>query len=187
MVEIKIEGTPYRIPAVWSEVTLAQYRDMVRNREDLSPERLLSILTGIEYDLLMNVDASKFTEKKIFDRLLFVKTRVNFIEMPRPKNLVFGDKTIPVIEDPKREKLGQKLKLQQIMNRAHEKQLDFPEIAAEVLATYYAPKFDLNQLWKEEKVAELIPVIEKMPVTVVLPEANFFLRGFITRSKRKES
>lgn len=185
MVEIKIEKVPYSLPTVWSEITLSQYRQMVQHKMDLSAERLLSILTGIDYETLLNFDASQFKSEEIFGKMTFVNKQFDPLKEPRQKVLNFGGREVPVIDDPRKERLGQKLRLQQIMARSIKNKLDFPEIAAEVLATYYAPYLNVNNSWKEEEVINLIPIIESMPVEHVLPEADFFLRGYILRSRKR--
>jgi hypothetical protein len=70
MIPIKIGSISAQLPTSWDEVTLGQYIEMAKHSDDLSIIRLLSILSGVDYLILLNVNADTFDDR-IVDHMVF--------------------------------------------------------------------------------------------------------------------
>lgn len=185
MIEIKIEGKPFKIPGGMEEVTVKQYHEMVMNSEDLNPVRVLSIFTGLSYDAINNFDCTGFVEN-VLPALSWLKEPVDVAKLPRKEFITIDGKNIPVIQDPGKERIGQKLRMTQIVASIKGSVNEVPGIIPPIVANYYAPYLDEKGEWKEKHVEEVEQKIWHLPFFDVAPECGFFLTGYIKslRSKR---
>jgi len=173
MIEITINRIPYSLPQSWKEVTVSQFRDIVRHSEHINPVRLLSIFTGIDYDLLSDMDCSGFDN--VFLLMDFIGESPNPEKWQRSKVIELNGLLIPVIKSIEKEKIGQKIIAQQVINEAAINQQSKIEIVSKLVACYYCPKLNASGLWIESEYEALQSEVDKMSVVEAYAEANFFL------------
>lgn len=178
MLTIQINKHQYEIPTKWDEVTLKQYSEIVLNADDLSPIKLLSILTGIDYDILANFSCSAFSLEAM-PEMEWLNEPLNPRTFKRSKTLTIAGKEIKIIHDAGQERFGQKLFMQQLVNKAIESNVNHTLLVAPVVANYYAPYLRDDGKWIESHVNEVQDLIMNMKVCKVYPEADFFLSGYI--------
>lgn len=184
MIQIQINEKQYNVPTDWKEVTLMQYIELSENATELNAARLLSIFTGINYDVLNNLPCDDFT-LKVVPEINFLQTEFDPFNFKRPKVVKIGNYDFEPILDPSRERLGQKLFMQQLVNNAISNNLPYYKIIPQTLACYYAPFIHPEKKWEEKHVMIFSNLVNDMPVAEAFPEANFFLRGYIRYSKKK--
>jgi hypothetical protein len=184
MITIEINKHQYEIPTQWNEVTLKQYIEISENVDELNHVRLLSILTGIEFDTLNNFPCDAFQELAI--------PEMNWIGEPfkpqhhiRPTSIKLGGKEIKTIQDVGQERFGQKLFMQQLVNKGIAESISHVNLVAPVLACYYAPFLHPEKKWVESHVKEVEQMIYNLPVYDAWSEADFFLSGYIKYKPKK--
>jgi hypothetical protein len=190
MIPILINGNPYTLPTKWSEITVRQYRDLNRHKDEIEKAdnfanaRLISIFTGINFDTLLNFDCSSFTNE-VLPALTFVEKDIDLFAVKRADKIKIGSKEVNAIVDPKRERLGQKLYLEQVLEKAIENKTHISEIVAPVVACYYAPKLNDENKWILENVEAVQELVLESTVVTMIPETVFFLIGYINNKKSK--
>lgn len=189
MTSLTINGINYdNIATRWSELTLRQYCQLTANKEEIakadnfSHARMISILTGIDYDALMNTDCSQFATN-VLPAIDFIEQDIDVFSLKRKSEIKIGATVVKTIVEPKSERLGQKLYIEQLVEKAIKEKTNLCDIVAKVVACYYAPIINDDEVWKEKKVDELTDVINDSLLIEVFPEANFFLTGCIEYKK----
>lgn len=184
MVTIKINQTEYDIPTDWKEITLRQYIELATYIDDVSHIRLLSIFTGIDFDILANFPCDEF-KIEVMPEMNFLQEEIDVLLLQRKKQVKIGEHLFDVILDPSNERLGQKLFMQQIVDTAITNNLPHHTLVAPVIANYYAPYIHPQKKWEEKHIKEFEQLVLNMPMVDAYPEANFFLRGYIRYSTKK--
>jgi hypothetical protein len=184
MVTIKINNHEYNIPTSWSEVTLRQYINLATYVDDINHIRLLSIFTGIDYDVLANFPCDDF-QIKVIPEMDFLKEELNVLTIKRAKVLHIGEFVFDVILDPSKERLGQKLFMQQITENAVANHYPHYSLVAPIIANYYAPFSHPSNKWDERHIKQFEELVLDMPLFEAYPEADFFLSGYLTYSRKK--
>ena len=184
MVTIKINKHTYDIPTKWDEVKLRQYIDLVTYSENLSHIRILSIFTGLDYDLLCNAPCDDFL-LKVIPEMDFIGTDLNVFALPRKKKITIGKYVFDTILEPNKETLGQKLHQEQIVNNAVDNSLPHYTLIAPTVANYYARFINAEKKWVENDVKAFEKLVLEMPLVEAYPEANFFLNGYLRYIPKK--
>jgi len=184
MVTIKINDYEYDIPTSWNEVTLRQYIELATYIEDINHIRLLSIFTGIDYDVLANFPCDDF-QIKVIPEMDFLQEELNVLAIKRAKVLHIGNYEFEPILDPSKERLGQKLFMQQITENAVANHYPHFSLVAPIIANYYAPFVHPQKKWEEKHIKEFEQLVLDMPMVEAYPEADFFLSGYLTYSIKK--
>lgn len=188
MIDILINETPFKVPTKWSEITVRQYRELNRHKDEIAKAdnfanaRMISIFTGINFDTLMNFDCSKWSTD-ILPALKWIEKDIDLFSVKRADKIKIGSKEIETIKDPKRERLGQKLYVEQILEKAIAEQTHISEIVAPVVACYYAPKMNDANEWKLETVEAMQELVLDSTVVTMIPETSFFLIGYIHKTR----
>ena len=185
MVTIQINKHQYDIPTDWKEVTLRQYIDLATYIDDINHVRVLSIFTGLDYDILANSPCDDF-KIKVIPEMDFLNADINVLNIKRADYLTIGGVKYEKILDPSQERLGQKLFMQQIVNNGIENSLPHYSLVAPTIACYYAPVAHAENKWNEKHVKQFEQLVLDMKLVEAYPEANFFLRGYIKYSLQKE-
>jgi hypothetical protein len=183
MVTIKINSHKYDIPTTWDEITLRQYIELATYVEDINHIRLLSIFTGIDYGVLSNFPCDDF-QIKVLPEMNFLNDELNVLSLKRAKHLHIGEHVFEPILDPSKERLGQKLFMQQITETAVSNSLPHHSLIAPVIANYYAPFVHPDKKWDEKHIKEFEKLVLDMPMYEAYPEADFFLSGWLTYSTK---
>lgn len=184
MLQVKIENEVFTIPEKWAEVTVRQYDQMCRYADDLNYARLLSILTGIEYDTLNNYDCNQFVVN-VFPVLEYAEKVPDFKTLKRAETITIGGRVLPIIKDPSKERIGQKLLMTSVLGNGEN--IKLYEVIPFIVANYYAPKLHPENKWDEQHVQEVKEQVMGMPILDAVAEANFFLIGYIQGLKRNQS
>ena len=85
-----------------------QYIDLDLYREELSPIRLLSILTRLNYDILSNLPCDEFI-LKVMPELKWIGEQYDVFSARRKKEIQIGNYLFDTIIDVGKERLGQNL------------------------------------------------------------------------------
>ena len=184
MISIKINSVVYDLPQSWDEVSVKQYVEIESKREELNPVMLLSVLTGLSYETLNNFPCDEF-ETDVMPELQWIGEPFNPFELKRSKVLNIGKYEVEPLLFLDKERLGQKLLMQQMIDNAMKEKAPHSTLVAPVLACYYAPFLHPENKWDEKHVKVVEEMINKMSVKEAYPEATFFLRGWLTFSKKK--
>lgn len=182
---IQINDYKYEIPASWEEVTLEQYIDLDLYREELSPIRLLSILTRLNFDILSNLPCDEFI-LKVMPMLNWIGENYDVFASRRKREIQIGNYLFDTIIDVGKERLGQKLYMQQLVNNGIKNNVNHCLLIAPVVANYYAPYIHPDKKWNESHIKEFEKMVMKMPMVDAYAEANFFLNGYIVFQKKKK-
>lgn len=186
MITIQIANKEYEIPTEWNEVTLQQYKTLAHYTDRLDQARVLSILTGIEYKEICNLPCDEF-QLKVIPEISFFNEPFDPLTQKRAKELHLDKYVITPILDPTKERFGQKLYMQQLVNSAIEQKTSHINLVAPVVACYYAPIIHPEKKWDEQHVKEVETLVLQMKVVEAYPEADFFLRGYIKYAPKKKT
>lgn len=186
MLTIQINNKQYNIATEWSEITVEQYTQLVLYAGEMSHVRLLSILTGLHYEVLNNLPCDAFLLQAV-PQLKFMATEFNPFQVPRGKTITIGNNELKVIHDPSKERFGQKLFMQQLVTNAIASKANHATLVAPVVACYYAPLLHADKKWEEAHVENVQALVQKMPVVQAYPEADFFLRGYIRYAPTRQT
>lgn len=184
MVTIKINNHEYDIPTSWNDITLKQYINLATYVDDINHIRLLSIFTGIEYDVLANFPCDDF-QIKVIPEMIFLQEELDILTIKRAKVLHIGEYEFEPILDPSKERLGQKLFMQQITEVAVKQSYPHYSLVAPIIANYYAPFVHPQKKWDEKHIKHFEKLVLDMPLFEAYPEADFFLSGYLTYSTKK--
>lgn len=184
MITIEISNVEYNIPTQWEDITVRQYEQLILNADAMNHVRLLSIFTGIPYDSLNNLPCDEFT-LKVIPEMKFMTEEFSPFSLPRRKKITIGSTEVDTIQDPSKERFGQKLYMQQLTHNAIVNNLNHITLVAPVLSCYYAPYLHPEKKWDEYHVKTLQQVVYDMKVVEAFPEADFFLRGYIRYAPTK--
>lgn len=177
MIPITINKQDYLLPDTWDEISMAQYIELYRHRENLNEARLLSIFTGIDYGQVINFDLAMF-ESHIMPYMAAFDEEIKFYESVPAEKITVNGKTINVPQDIKLKTLGQKIMLQQRITMADKAQEDLMYLIPFAIATYIQTELSGGK-YDDKEAEALIPHILKVPVTIAYPIGNFFLTRFI--------
>lgn len=178
MLEVKIAGKAHNIATSIADLTVRQAYDMQTYAGSLTRERMLSILSGIPYDVLLNFDCSQIDEKLFYFLPLFQQDLSTAKNAERGKSITIGGKKIATIKDPTIKRLGQKLRMEMVMDDGMEKNLPDILLIPKVVAIYYAPELHEEKKYNEEHVAKVEEIVMEMNFVEAYVETAFFLRGW---------
>lgn len=184
MITLKINEIEYNLPTEWDEITVGQFIELSQYATDLSAARILSIFTGLAYDVLTNLPIEHFNVV-VLPELSFIHKQWSPFDEKRKKKIVIGKYEFDAIRDPARERLGQKLFMQQLVNNAIKEKRPHYELVCPVVANYYAPFVHPEKKWDERHVMDFAEVVKKGKLVEIYPEANFFLSGYMKYLPKK--
>lgn len=184
MIEISLNKNKYHIPGSWQEVTVQQYIQIMEHSGELNPLRMLAIFTGIDYDTLNNFEYEG--TEKLFVFFDFLREPFDLDKLKRAETITIGGINVPVIQNPGRERVGQKLRMTGIIGQVENSPQKIPLIIPPIIANYYAPYLHGGGQWIESQLPEVEEQVKKMPIVQAAPEAYFFLTGYIKGSKKRQ-
>lgn len=177
MIPIKIGSIKAELPSSWDEVTLSQYIEMARHAEDLSIIRLLSIMSGVDYFLIINVNQESFDDR-IIDHLTFINQPIDVHSLPCPGSLTIDGKILQIPSDPGKCTIGQKLALQSKIRIGQDMNTLHAELVSWAVTIYMQPLID-GAAFNDERLEEVRSKILQLPLTQVYPVGSFFLNGWV--------
>ena len=184
MVAIKVNGHPYNLPTQWSEINVATYREMERHAFELNSVRLFSILTGIDYDMLINFDCSQFDEK-VLQHLSFVHDVPEWDKLPKPEHLVIDGVEYKVPESIESTTWFQRTMLKTLAVNGVQEKLQMIELVAPCLTYMMQPVIEGKVSDKNYK--ELQKKMDQLPIEQAYPVATFFLSTYLHYSRESKS
>lgn len=176
MIPVIIEEKKINLPSTWQEVTLGQYIDMINYRDELNTIRLLSIMSGVSYAKLMNIDESKF-DYRIMEAMDFLLTPIDVYELKDVESITINGKEIN-IPDPSKCTIGQKLLMQQMTRVAQVQETLHAELIATSCAIYLQPVID-NKPFDDSRLEEIKKIVYTLPLVEIYPVGSFFLNGWL--------
>ncbi len=174
MVKLKIEGKTYKMASDWSEVTIKQYVEIqqIIKGEDKSElirlVKFISVLSGVELDLLMNINLEDFQQIDISWLLEPIK--------PQIKNIIVIDgKRYGMIKDMKKLSLGEYVDLDHLITDVDNNLHKVCAILCRLIVQedgelYIIEKYDGNNIEERAKL-----FYEKMNIVQLSSVTNFFL------------
>lgn len=184
MVTIKVNGQTHHLPTQWSEISVATYRLMERHAFELNSVRLLSILTGIDYDVLINFDCSQFDEK-VLQHLSFVHDIPQWGDLPKPSHLTIDDVPYAVPESVQSGSWFQRTMLKTLAVEGVNNKLNMIELVAPCLTYMMQPVIEGKV--SDKNYAAIQEKIDQLPITEAYPVAAFFLSTYLKYSKSNPS
>lgn len=177
MIPVKIADIKTNIPTSWDEITLGQYIDLVNYKDDLGVIRLLSIVSGVSYNVLLNIDSDKFDER-ILDTMEFIKEPINIHDFKDSDEIKINGKVIKV-PNPSTQTIGQKLLMQSKVRIAQGNNTMHAELVCDAVAIYLQPLIDGTE-FDDSRIEEIKRIVYSLPLVDVYPVGSFFLRGWLT-------
>jgi len=185
MLTVKINDYEYDIPTEWEEVKLGQYLELMTHSNEINHIRLLSIFTGLSYEVLANLPCDEFM-LKVVPEMGFMSKEFNLFHLKRKQAVTIAGQKIKTIADPSKERFGQKLYMQQLVSSAVTGKANHITLVAPTVACYYAPYLHKEKKWDEEHVKLIEESVKEMLVVEAFPEADFFLRGYMRYAPKKQ-
>lgn len=180
MIPIKLLGISYQLPERWDEVTVRQFIGLMDRSKDIAgnPALILSILSGIDYDVLMNADPRQI-EGDILAHLTFLGNDVGLESFEKSETIEINGTRYVVPTDLQNETWGQKITAQMIINEAAAKKMPLISIASELVAVYLQPVIN-GPFFDDKKMKPIADQIRNTSkISEVWPVAAFFLRKSI--------
>lgn len=176
MIPVRIGSISAQLPASWDEVTLGHYIEMAKHSDDLSIIRLLSILSGVNYVVLLNVNAETFDER-VIDHMNFIREPIDVHSLPEVESLAINGKTYP-LPDPGKCTIGQKLALQSQIRIGQDMNTLHADLVATAVAIYMQPLID-GTPFDDERIDSIREMVLQLPLKQVYPAGSFFLHGSV--------
>jgi hypothetical protein len=176
MIPIKIGSISAQLPNSWDEVTLGQYIEMAKHSDDLSIIRLLSILSGVDYLILLNVNADTFDDR-IVDHMVFIREPINVHELPAVDSLTINGKSY-ALPDPGNCTIGQKLALQAQIRIGQDLNTLHADLVATAVSIYMQPLIDAAP-FNDERIEAIRSMVLQLPLKQGYPAGSFFLNGWV--------
>lgn len=186
MIPLKIGEIKTTIPTSWNEVTLGQYIDLQNYKEDLNMLRLLSILTGVEYRKLLNVNAESFDDR-IMDSMEFIQKPIDIYTLEKEDVIEINKKKI-AIPDPSVCTIGQKLTLQSKIRQLQETgEGSHSILVSYAIAIYLQPQIDGVKDFDDSRIEAVRNDVMTLPLVKAYPCGTFLLDGWLTYLKSSGS
>jgi hypothetical protein len=172
------------LPTSWNEVTLEQlYRmQLWQKMEDGDVLMMVSILIGVEYEILNKVEPFYLFEAVILKNLGWISEWPDLSKLPRLEKLNIRGVEIEVPKDLALETVAQKWAVDQKMAEYAGKHSNDPircgfHQMSYFLAAYLTPKINGDF---DMKTADLTQAaVKQMPAFEVLPIGSFFLKKYL--------
>src|SRR5205085_6111925 len=129
---ILINKVSFQIAENIGELTTWQYMEMNRHRDNLNIVRLLSVLTGIDYDVLQNANCEEFYP--IVSLLNFNADESPLSELKIKESITIGGKECQIKTNIEAETFGQKVFAQEYLNQAADEKIDRIEALVNIAA-----------------------------------------------------
>ena len=181
MVTVKINGQEFSLATQWSEVTAEQYLSMERVGDQLNTVRILSILSGIDYDVLINFDCSQFDEK-VLQYMDFIGEVPKWTELPKPDHLTIDGVSYKVPDKIESTTWFQRTMMKTLAADGVANSRSMTELIVPAITYMMQPLMEEGKV-SDKNYPDIMRKIEKLPITDVYPVASFFLSTYLTYSK----
>jgi hypothetical protein len=158
------------LPTSWATCPTEKYIQMATEWDAADMVKLFSILSGIEYKTLSETkDANLEQQLIIATRFVYEETQ-RFKDAPVPESLTIQGKTVKIPKEVGGLSIGQSIHVRREMEKA--KYIE--ELIAFATAIYLQPLVH-GEDFDFVKAMELLPAINKMPITEIYPVGFFLL------------
>ncbi len=171
-----LNGKPIKITDSWAKCTLRQYARILSLKDDTI--ELISILTGLEYDMLKKAKISGLETILVAGNFIRTKpefpttiTKIGTYKLPLNSKKVF---------DIHFESLAQFEDMRQVMVNTKEGFAELMESYANYCAIYLQKLRDGE--YDDDKAKQMISEVWEMPAFDVIPAGSFFLIRLLTLS-----
>lgn len=170
------------IPSVWEDITLGQFMQIVGAKE-MESIKLLSILSGKSIEFLNSIPAKQIDVATNY--AFFLNDPVDFSKLKCPKEVLISGKlyNVPKIKD---ETFGQKIYIQEEVNKCIEGSLPIYDAMPYALATYFYPVVTGVKNYTDKLIRGFIPTVLTMKAYEAIPVADFFLQSYVRSLPRKQ-
>ena len=159
------------LPTSWKDVTMKQFIQLYKHREDIDkhPELELVVYTGVDQHIWNALTLDQIA--LVYDKLKYLEAdEVDFPSLPVPDKITIGEQEVEVPKQFGKKAWGaiKGIVAERNANKGADNEIIPLAIAFMMYDDYSNEKFD------EDKARELIPLIEEMPCTVAYPVGSFF-------------
>lgn len=170
------------MPSVWEDVSLGQFMQIVGEKE-METIKLISILTGKSIEFMNTVPSKQLHVASNY--AFFLNEKVDFSKLKCPKEVLISGKLyeVPKIRE---ETFGQKIHIQEQVNRCATGQLPIYDAMPYSLATYFYPVVTGDKNYTDKEIKGFIPTILTMKAYEAIPTADFFLQSCVRSLPRKQ-
>lgn len=187
MMPITINNQVVHLPFSWFEVTVSQYRrllkaeGLIQQLEALSgvkkvivegEEKELPLVPAIEWENLSEIDF----EQRIASTIQFLSEPIDLSGLPVPKEIKIGEKDYTLPKNIALKAFGQKLSLQ---NELAKLELDNTPQAYTDAVVFAVAVYLCDDPYSDSKARELAKEIDGCLITDIFPAGNFFFRSWI--------
>jgi len=180
MIELTIK-TPkknydLKSPSVWEEVTVNQFIQLESNWDGKDLVQLLSILTGLDRDILANSSRKILNQVDSIVSFIFTDPP-NFNKLKRKATIIIDGKPIKMPTSLEMEPFGAALLILGVL----EKPSDIIPKIPYIMAVYSQPVIDGK--FKEDRIKAIEQIINDMPIVEVYPHCFFFFRKLLLHKR----
>lgn len=173
MIPITIENVEYKFPTCWDDVTLDQYKKL-EIATYIDEAVLISIFTQLDYDDVANKDLTEFDQ--VLPLLSFTSDPMITSEV---LNAIKIDETVYELpKEIKKESWVQTRSLRKILMNGAKNKSKYSELIAPAITIYLQPVLDGKV--DSRNYPSIEQKINSLPITTVIPLADFFLNKLIT-------
>jgi hypothetical protein len=179
-----IEARNIEMPCLWEEVTLKQFLALTTT-EDMTPLKLLAILTDLSEDYLSQIPSKSINVASNY--AFFMREPDAFKRWKKPDQVTIAGKRVrvPALRE---ETFAQKIYIQQEVNRVIEETKSTYDAIPFALAVYFYPLVTGDKKeFSERKIKDFIPDVLNMRAVEAVPTADFFLTSFVKSFPRKQT
>lgn len=187
-IKATINEIEYLIPTSWEDVTLKQYADML-NHNISDSARLMSILTGIDYKVLINYDLSQF-DMMLLDHLQFINDTPDLYSTWEHRAIDIAGKKIEPPTSIDSKTWYQRSVLKQAVDgfakvEANNKLKQYPSLVNESITIYMQPMVSGDGKVDSEKYDQVRKDVWMMNVQDCYQLAGFFLSNYVHFSRER--
>ena len=161
----------FEVPSSWEELTLEQF-NFIMSEKEMNEIKLLAILTGLSEDYLSQLPADSLHITGNYLSAMIGVPDISKWELPKRMLIDGKEYDVPTLE---KQTFGQKVYLQEELNRVNTDKRPFYDAFAFAIATMFYSEISGDKHFTEEKVRALIPVVLRTKAKQAIPVASFFL------------
>lgn len=180
MINFKLGDQPFSIPVSWREVTVGQFKRLLLTERPGNLTEVISILTGVDYDLLFKTVRPVHENKQLAEAAKWAGKLPDFFNSPLPEKFFIGEKEISYKKDITVQQFGQYSNfLTEVSQNAivhNDKFYCNINDVDKAICIYCYPDYSGQEF--SDKWVDMIPVIDSLPFLECYAVASFFLNRF---------
>jgi hypothetical protein len=173
LIPVTIDSIEYAFPTCWDDVTLEQYKKL-EAATYIDEAVLISIFTGLDYDEVVAKDLSEF--EKVIALLSF--TGDPMVSSEVLNSITIEGEVYELPKEIKKETWVQTRSLRKILMNGAKNKSKYSELIAPAITVYLQPVLDGKV--DSRNYPSIEAKVNNLPITTVMPLADFFLNKSIT-------